>query len=145
MSRRINRVIFATFVYYYKLAHTGKRFSIIRIWYNSRFEVVICCVEKCIPSERWGNLSYAGTERAVWWILCDDKKSCWMKKIHLIQSCRNLKIFWHFVISKGLCLQLPSRTAKHNRCRVDMQKQRSELTSRLEWNFITFILLLRNT
>ena len=61
MSRRINRVIFATFVYL--LAHSGKRFSIIRIWYNFRCEVVICCVEKCIPSERWGNLSYAGTER----------------------------------------------------------------------------------
>ena len=52
------------------------------------------------------------------------------KTVHLIQSCKDLEIFWHFVVSKGLCLQLLSRTAKHNRCRVDMQKQRSELTSR---------------
>ena len=52
------------------------------------------------------------------------------KTVHLIQSCKDLEIFWHFVVSKGLCLQLPSRTAKHNRCRVDMQKQNGALKSR---------------
>lgn len=36
------------------------------------------------------------------------------KTVHLIQSCKDLEIFWYFVVSKGLCLQLPSRTAKQS-------------------------------